>query len=276
MHSVALPYWEARALQWRVMPPLSPGAEDVDFYERCAAELGATGSHNPRALLLGVTAPIATMRWPAATELVALDWAAAMFRLVWPRTGQPAATARVRGDWREMPLAASSRDIAVGDGCFTTFARLDDARLMVGELWRVLRPGGVLAMRSFCRPDAPLDFEPLFADLLSGKMRNLGLFRWLLAMAVHGETTEGVSLHAVWRTWNAHVPDPAQYRKQLGWESEGIESLERWRDLDSRYIFPSREELYALVSPHFEVIASETPGYEWGQLFPRMLMRRRD
>src|SRR5471030_2066962 len=69
----ALPYWDARAPRWNIAPPLAPGAQDVRFYEECAARV-RDSARALDALLLGVTAPIAAMRWPAPTRLVALDW----------------------------------------------------------------------------------------------------------------------------------------------------------------------------------------------------------
>src|SRR5258707_10370987 len=59
----ALIYCESRARKWRVSPPLTPAVEDVAWYEVRAAECaGAVSSRPVRAILLGVTAGIATMK----------------------------------------------------------------------------------------------------------------------------------------------------------------------------------------------------------------------
>jgi SAM-dependent methyltransferase len=269
----ALPYWEARSSHWRIVPPLSPGEDDVRFYEARAG--GSARGTGMDALLLGVTAPIAAMRWPAGTRLVSVDWARGMFRHVWPRESAPAGAALVCGDWRELPLASASIDFAVGDGCYSVFRDLAGPAAMNREMRRVLREGGELCLRCFRRPDAPASVDSLFADLLAGRIRNLDLFRWLLAMALQGASPHGVSVHAVWREWHARVPDPAAGRERWGWSDEAVANLERWRSLDTSYTFPTLAEIERLAAPHFDVVACDLPAYEFGAQFPRLVMRAR-
>ena len=149
----ALPYWEARSSSWTVVPPLSPSPADVRFYEARAASNLPDDGRGLRALLLGVTRPIAAMRWPVATRLTAIDWAQGMIRNVWPREGAPSGSATLRGDWREMPLKSSSMDFVVGDGCYSVFASLEGPAAMNREVHRVLRPEGEFCLRCFRRPD---------------------------------------------------------------------------------------------------------------------------
>ena len=71
-------YWDRIALRWRIAEPLAPGREDIAWFEHQAARYEAEAK---RALLLGVTARIATMRWPAGTSLVAADWSSNMLTM---------------------------------------------------------------------------------------------------------------------------------------------------------------------------------------------------
>ena len=74
--------WESAAASWQHRPPISPAPEDMAWYEQAAR--GGWVTNSPlRALLLGVTAEIATMDWPVRTNLVAVDWAEAMIKRVW-------------------------------------------------------------------------------------------------------------------------------------------------------------------------------------------------
>jgi SAM-dependent methyltransferase len=271
----ALPYWEARAERWKVAPPLSPDADDVRFYEACAARRLPDDGREMVALVLGVTAPIAAMRWPQGTHLVALDWAQGMFHHVFPRGAAPAHSSLVRGDWREAPLRSGSFDFVVGDGCYSTFSDLAGPEQVNREVARVLRPGGEFCLRCFRRPDVPVAVEALFAELLAGRIRNLDLFRWMLAMAVHGDSSAGVSLNQVWREWERHVPDARAEQSRLGWSDEALANMQAWSRLESRYVFPSLAELRALAAPYFDLEACDLPEYEWGDQFPRLLMRRR-
>jgi SAM-dependent methyltransferase len=272
----ALAYWEALAGQWRIVPPLAPSDEDVKYCEDSVRDLARSQSPEPvRAILLGVTPALATMGWPKKTSIVAVDWSANMLRRVWPRQGLPRGAAAVRCDWRELPLATASRDFAVGDGCYSAFGSLEAAASLNREMGRVLRQGGLYCLRCFCRPDRALPVAALFDDLFSGRLRNLDLFRWLLAMTVHGESRQGVRLRSVWRVWKERVSDPEALRDPLGWSEAALTNMERWGTLDTIYYFPTLAELRDLADPCFDLIDCDVPRYEWGESFPRLLMRAR-
>ncbi|MGR8921427.1 MAG: class I SAM-dependent methyltransferase [Gammaproteobacteria bacterium] len=269
-------YWEALSSSWQPQPPLCPVAEDLRFFERVASEADvAAGGDAPRALLLGVTAGIATMRWPAGTRLLAVDWAAGIIERSWPRAGTPPGAAVLRADWRELPLPPGAIDFALGDGCYTALGTHVDAALFNREMRRVLRPGGLLALRCFCRPAVPLDVDQLFDELFGGRFANLDLFRWLLTMAVQGAAADGVDLRAVWEAWHARVPDAAALAAQLGFPAQQVANIERWRGVDGRYAFASLAELEALAAADFELLACAAPGYDFGACFPHLVLRAR-
>ena len=271
-----LPYWEARAQRWNVSQPISPGPEDLRFYEACAARHVPDDGSDLTALLLGVTPSIAQMRWPGPTRLVALDWSRGMFDNVWPREHVPAGSAGVRGDWRAMPLADASVDFTAGDGCYSTFRDLEGPALLNREVHRVLRPGGEFCLRCHRRPDVPHSVDRVFEWLHAGRFHNLDLFRWMLAMAVHGDSADGVSLRRVWETWHSRVPDAKALAARFGWSADALANMDAWERLESRYFFPTLDELGDLARPHFDIELCDIPRYEWGEHFPRLLMRRED
>jgi len=270
-----LRYWEARASHWRVASPPAPSREDVIWYEARAGENAMSLAGRPlQALLLGVTPAIAAMRWPDSTLLTAVDWSQGMIRHVWPRQSVPAHARAVCADWRQLPIATGSIDLVVGDGCYSVL-RLADAALLNREVHRALRPDGLYCQRCFRQPERPISIPQLFDQLFAGRMRNLDLFRWLLAMAVHGTSTDGVDLRHVWQVWYEHVPDPAAMRERFGWADEALANFKFWQENGGRFSFPSQAELRELAEPCFELIASETPRYEMGECFPRLVMRAR-
>ncbi len=59
--------WEGLSLYWHlVQPPQRPARVDIDVLQRLVAEsVSFTQSPLPRALMLGVTPEIATIRWPS-------------------------------------------------------------------------------------------------------------------------------------------------------------------------------------------------------------------
>ena len=274
MERSARQYWDRLALRWRISSPLAPAGEDVAWFERQVAGC-ATGKPPMRALLLGVTAAIATMRWPESTRLLAADWSSGMLRNVWPSRGTPRITHVICADWRELPLASASIDLAIGDGCYTALGKIAEVSRLSDEIRRVLRPGATLVMRCFCRPAAGLRIESLFEQLLARQIENLDLFRWLLAMAVHGQSTTGVSLREVWEQWARRVPDARALQARLGWSEDSLTNMEGMSTATMTYCFPTLDELVALGAPTFELVASDPPRYPWGELFPRLVLRAR-
>jgi SAM-dependent methyltransferase len=272
MDRAARRFWDQIALRWRIAEPLAPGRTDIDWFERQAAR--HTGPA-PRALLLGVTAGIAAMRWPAGTGLVAADWSTNMLKIVWPASVVPAATAVICADWRELPLADGTADLVVGDGCYTALGTLAGAAALNAEMHRVLRRGGHVLMRCFCKPGTGLDVEHLFDELFAGRMRNLDLFRWLLAMALQGGSTAGVAVRAIWEQWARRVPDTRALQARMQWTDDAVANLERMATADMTYNFASLEELLRAAAPAFELVARDSPDYAWGELFPRIVLRAR-
>jgi len=271
-----LAYWERRAPNWHVAPPFSPSAEDIAWLEAKAARCATSVVAKPfRALLLGVTPALATMRWPEDTHLVAVDWSAGMIRYVWPGSSIRAPATVVRADWHALPLAKGSIDFALGDACYSAVATLANARLLNAELHRVLRPGGMHCQRCFARPDPPLSVDTLFEDLLAVRVSDFDMFRWMLAMAVHGASESGVDLCDVGRVWREHVPDAAALAARHGWSAEALANLESWGRNGGRFSFPSPRELRELAELAFDLLAYEEPATAYGALFPRLTMRRR-
>jgi SAM-dependent methyltransferase len=251
--------------------PIVPSAQDIGFAEGAAR--AAAAGRGVGALLLGVTRGIATMRWPAGSSLVAVEWSSSMIRRFWSRDGLPPGSSVVRADWRQLPLANASRDIAVGDGCYTALGTLQDVALLNAEVNRVLRPGGVFCVRCFARPLRGITPRTVFAELRAGHIGNVFLLQWLLAMAVHGDSRGGVALDDVWRAWREHAPQPADLLARCGWPEDSAWTLERWKGVTVRYGFPTVEELRTLATPHFGEIECHIPAYPWGECFPSLVMR---
>jgi SAM-dependent methyltransferase len=271
----SLAYWDSgHAGPVRPMAaPIVPAAEDTAFLEDRV--LAAAGGRPVDALLLGMTRSIATLRWPAGSSLVAVEWSSAMMRRFWPKEGLPRAASLVRADWRELPLAASSRDVAAGDGCYSVLASLEDAALLNREVQRVLRPGGSFYMRCFARPERGFNVGGIFDALRSGRIANVFLLQWLLAMAVHGDTREGVALDAVWRAWKEGAPRPRELFARCGWPEDSAWTFERWKGVAVRYSFPTAVELGRLAAPLFDVVQHHVPSYPWGECFPSLVMQPR-
>jgi SAM-dependent methyltransferase len=272
----ALAFWNATAKYWHLRPPLAPSTDDIAWFERSVTAFYEKRGRQPlTALLLGLTPDVATMRWPADTALVVVDWSTEVFRHRWPERGFPQVAAPVRGDWRELPVANESIDVALGDGCYTAFATPGEAAALNGEVARVLKPRGLFCIRCYTLPRRPTSTRALFDDLLAGRYANPALFRWLVVMAVHGNSRRGVVLADVWDEWQARFPEPAAQLRLLGWDEQSIQQIARYKDRPVRYSFHALAELQALATERFTAVESEIPDIEHGECFPRLSMRRR-
>lgn len=266
-----LPYWASLSGKWTVAPPLAPCDEDLRWFQRQVGRLG----HRPlRALLFGVTPGLARLAWPIGTALAALDWSEGMLRNVFPRERSARHNAPVLADWRELPIAARSCDIIVGDGCYTALGDQESARLATAEMFRVLKPGGLACFRCFARPPGAGGVEGLFKELETSDGMPFDLFRWRLAVAVQGPRW-GVELREVWRAWNDGVRDRAALAARHGWALEDLQRIERWQHEPARYAFASLPELQELAAPRFELLEAEVPTYARGEYFPRVALLAR-
>jgi SAM-dependent methyltransferase len=265
-------FWDQIALRWRFAEPITPCHEDIWWYER---EAGQRVRGRARALLLGVTAGIASMQWPQSTVLTAVDWSTNMLKNVWPAGDTPASSAPACADWRELPIAGGCIDLVVGDGCYAALSKTADATLFNAELGRVARPGGILLMRCFCRPPARLQAHELFERLFSGGVASLDLFRFLLAMALYEDAHTRVTRRAVWELWARHVPNARALQDRMGWTDDDLANMERIAAVDHTYYFPTLDELIELWRPHFALLSTDTPAYAWGELFPRVVLGAR-
>lgn len=267
-------HWNQHARQWSLIgPPLRPAPADI---RRLEAEVqrwhAGSAAAAPRALLCGVTPEIARMRWPRQTRLTAVDHSRPMIAAVWPAAD--AAGTAVCGDWLALPLPDGSQDLLVGDGCYSLLAGLDRYAAFARELRRVAAPGALLLMRYFTRPAAAEPVERVIDDLRQKRIGNFHVFKWRLAMALHGPLNDGVRLGDIWNAWHHAVPDPGALAAHLGWRPEVVNTINNYRDVDTRYSFPTLAEARELAGA-FDVVAVHTPDYELGERCPTFVMRPR-
>jgi SAM-dependent methyltransferase len=272
MERAARSYWDQIALSWHIAEPLAPGRADIAWFEHQAARYEVKPA---RALLLGVTAGIATMRWPAGASLFAADWSTNMLKNVWPTAAAPAGAGVICADWRELPLPDAGFDLVLGDGCYTALGSMGGAAALNAEMRRVLKRRGLVLLRCFCRPASGLRIDDLFEALFARRIRNLDLFRWLLAMALQGPAATGVAVRAIWEQWVRRVPDGRALQPHMGWSDDELANVERMAAAKMIYNFASLDELLQAAAPAFEIVGHDTPDYAWGGMFPRIVLRAR-
>ncbi len=265
-------HWNQHARQWSLIgPPLRPAPEDIRLLEAEVDDWqGRVKVTVPRALLCGATPEIARMRWPAGTWLTAVDHSRPMIAGVWPAAEAPGAA--VCGDWLALPLADATQHLLIGDGCYSLLVGRARYAAFAAELRRVARSNALLAMRYFLRPERAEAVGAVVDDLWQRRIGNFHVFKWRLAMALHGTLEEGVRLGDIWDAWQQAVPDAAQLAARLDWRAEVINTIHNYRNVDTRYSFPTLAEACACAGD-FEIVATHTPTYELGERCPTLIMR---
>lgn len=227
-----------------------------------------------RALLLGVTPELAGAAWRPDIDLVAIDRCQAMITEVWP--GDTALRRAECGEWLELPLAPHSRDLVLGDGCFTLLAFPAGYRALAESLRRVLRPGGYLMLRLFCRPPQTEAVEAVFEALLARQIGNFHAFKWRLAMAIQGEDCRrGVALSEIWSTYRARIAEDRELAVHAGFPILEVQTIANYEGVATRYTYSTLEEALEVLSRDFEPIEHWYGSYELAERCPTVVLRRR-
>ncbi len=265
-------HWNQHARQWSLIGlPLRPAPEDIGLLE---AEIHAWHTRfavaSPRALLCGVTPEVARLHWPSGTWLTAVDHSRRMIAGVWPAGEAPGAA--VRAEWLALPLANASQHLLVGDGSANQMVGRSGYAAFAAELRRVATDNALLAMRYFVRPELAEPPDRVFDDLWQRRIGNFHIFKWRLAMALHGTLEQGVRLGDVWTAWHQAVPDAEKLAAHLGWPVAVVNTIHNYRNVDTRYSFPTLAEVRDCAGD-FEITAMHVPGYELGERCPTLIMR---
>ena len=269
-------YWDHAARSFSVLgPPLKPSPEDIQFAENAVSNWCAEHpARAPQALLLGVTAEIAAMRWPEGSSLLAVDNSFAMVQTVWP--GNVLNKRRVVcGDWLELPRASGSCDIVVGDGSMNCLRYPDGFRALARSIRRILRPDGVLLLRSFVLPEVKDSLEQTFADLFNRKFPTVNHFKYQLLMAMQRSAKQGIAVEDVYREWARRKINKDELLTLTGWEPQSLQSIELYKDQDVVHTFPTVAELRSVLAEFFDEVSMSTPGYFLGDRCPSFVLAPR-
>jgi SAM-dependent methyltransferase len=262
-------HWSDAAYHWEHYgPPLRPAAEDVRAMEaRVAAHAATGGTRRWKALLLGVTPEIATMAWPAATELLAVDKSRLMIERVWP--GDLGAARRVVcADWLELAATGPRYDFVIGDGTFAILGFPRQHRALAEVVHHALAPGGMFVTRLFLRPERNEAPEAVIADLLANRIGSFHAFKLRLAMAMQRDAAAGVRMGDVHAAWERARVDRDALLAGTGWPPPVLETIRPWAGKDSRLSFPTSSETAALIDDLFEARDEHRSAIELGERCP--------
>lgn len=222
---------------------------------------------------MGVTPELALMSWPANTRLIGIDRNQAMVDNVWPRNRLSESAKAICGDWLSTNLPDDSIDVVAGDGCFTLLSYTEHYEKFLQEVRRVLKSEGWFIIRLFCRPEQKENPADVYNNLLDGKIGNFHVFKWRLAMALHGTLEEGVVVGEIWDWWNNQNVKVESLANKFGWQKESIETINNYKHSTAHYTFPTFKEISNLISQYFDILAYHHMSYELGERCPLFKLR---
>lgn len=273
-------HWNAYAARFSLVgPPLRPGAMDTEhlqasvrrFAQRRSATLG-----DESALLLGVTPEIAALDWEPADppfDLLAVDKSEGMVKAVWP--GDSERRRALVGDWLQLGPPGEGFALAMGDGVFSLFDYPRGYARLARALARLLRPGGLLWLRLFCRPEMGERVSDVVDALWAQHIGNFHVFKWRLAMALQGDSTAGVRLADIWDSFETQCGTVRSVAQRTGFPEPEVATIESYRGVQDCYSFSSAAEVSDTLNQDFELLETWRPSYELGERCPHLTFRRR-
>jgi SAM-dependent methyltransferase len=191
----------------------------------------------------------------------------------WP--GNTTTRRAVRGDWFALPVRPATVDVVLGDGCFNALEYPRGYWRLARSIADVLRPGGLLVLRLFCRPERSETVDAVIGDLDAGRIESFHILKWRLAMAVQGEdATSGVRLGDLWDVCSARLPSDDALTARTGWPLAHTRTLDGYRGSNGIYTFPRLSEVLATLSGDFERLEQWCGGYQLGERCPHLVFRR--
>ena len=269
-------YWDGLARAYAALgSPLRPTQGEIDTMERAVAAYAAReGDRRLRGLMLGVTADIATMRWPTRCSLLAVDLCREMIRSVWP--GDIAGVRRaVCGNWMSLPAQPYSCDIAIGDGSMNCVSYPDGFRAVAASVFQALKREGIFVARCYAQPERREEPAVVMESLAGRENPTFHHFKFRLMMAMQRSLKQGVAVDEVYRYWAKYDLDPAVVAERQAWDVEGIRAIALYRDASTVHFFPTLEEQRSLLREYFDELSCSTDACVLGERCPMLVLTPR-
>jgi SAM-dependent methyltransferase len=243
-------HWDAIRRHWQLLgPPLCPPPEAVAAYER---ELGLQPVD---VLLLGVTPELAGF----GRTMLAVDESPAMISGIWP--GDTSSRKAVLGNWLNLPLANESVEAVIGDGCLSALDSSSARQALFAEIARVLKPGGLAALRAFASPEIPGDLQAVRALTLSGGVATFHELKWRIAMSCgEADSDRAVPVRNILDAFNALFADREELASRTGWNMPVIGTIDVYALSQTVYSFASVTTLVAEAGKFFNSVRIGSTG----------------
>mgnify|MGYP001066345960 CR=1 FL=1 len=222
-------HWSRYVRHWHLLrPPLRPNAEVV-------ARVRSLITAQAQCLLLGSTMEFAAL----GPGIVSMDASLPRLAELW-RSADPGGLA-IQGDWTRMPVRAQAFSHVLGDGSLNAVA-WSVLPSVLDEVTRVLRPGGTLIARAFCRPVAAETPDGIARDVERGRVESFHELKWRIAMAMpSAQQTSDVAVRDLRAAVIATFPDRDALCRVTGWRRAEVDTIDVYDGSGDVYSFPTEE-----------------------------------
>lgn len=245
-------------------PPQVPGAA-------LAAQVRAIcGGCRGTTVLLGVTPAYGDL----GDRVLAFDTSPGMIAHLW--TGDDAQRQARVADWTALPVADGAANQVVGDGSLNSVPDRRVQRAVLGEIRRVLAPGGTAAVRVFTRPEPEETPDQVLDAARTGRVESLNDLRWRLASALAKGPSHELFVADILAAAEP-LGDLAAFAKDQGMDPSQAAHFEGYRGSSARYVFPDRRALEQ-DADHAGLRCTwvETTGYPGARDCPFAVFQTRD
>jgi hypothetical protein len=256
--------WGSYYRRWPTLsPPLRPNADVRSAMDRAIA------GHDELTLLLGVTPELAG----CGARTLAADSSATSIAHVWP--GNTPSRSALRADWGTLPCGDGMFSAAIGDGSLNCLGYPLGYRCVLGELARVIRGGGKVALRVFLTPDENETLDEVKRSAMAGSVGTIDALKWRIAHALCARRgTPEVAVRSIWMAFDRLFPDRAALARAAGWRLADTQ-IDHYAARQDVFSFPTPAQLLASVPSSFKnprLVASGT--YELAERCPILVMDR--
>ena len=257
--------WTIISRTWDVLsPPLRPHQDVVRSIER------EIDTANSDMLLLGVTPEFA--RW--GKDMTAVDAMPNMIGALW--IGDDETRRAVVGDWTALPLEDNSCDAAVGDGSLSALPNHAVRDKVLGEVARVLRPGGRAVIRLFSRRDVTEPLETIRSDVMAGRMPTVSdlVMRLAYALVPHDRDAT-LKMSVILEAIDAMFPDRDELLAATGWDRNVFSLIETYRGSETVCTWLDEKNALEEAARHFgEVKLASSGGYSQAECCPLLVVAK--
>lgn len=191
-------------------------------------------------LVLGVTQELAAFPWAKEFHLTCADANEEMIRAVWRGDG-PNRRA-IHANWLNLPLADASFDLVLSDGGVNVLTSRGQLTTLGRELTRLVRRDGRVVMRRYAHPCPVESVNDLIQTTRTGSVSSFSEFKLRLLLTLPTEHST-VRVGDAWECFQRHFPDRQSLATRLGCSLDTVDSIDAYRNQDTRYLFPSQSEL---------------------------------